>query len=127
MLAPPEAPATVSLAVGPHPGELAPDVVTKSSIMVGLGESEREVDQALDDLREHGVDVVTLGQYLRPSIKHLPVQEHVTPARFKAYEQRARRKGFLYAASGPLVRSSYKAAEFYLEGMLRRRGSETTA
>ncbi|MBK8978360.1 MAG: lipoyl synthase [Planctomycetes bacterium] len=101
--------------------QLRPDVITKSSLMVGLGESEREVEQAMDDLREHGVDVVTFGQYLRPTLKHLPVREHLSPARFKAYEQRALRKGFLYVASGPLVRSSYKAAEFYIEGMLRRR------
>lgn len=110
-----------SLAVLRRAKELSPGVVTKSSIMLGLGESEREVDRAMDDLREHGVDVVTFGQYLRPTLKHLPVREHITPARFKAFEQRALRKGFLYVASGPLVRSSYKAAEFYIEGMLRRR------
>ncbi len=106
--------------------ELQPDVVTKSSIMVGLGESEREVDTVMDDLRAHDVDVVTLGQYLRPSMLHLPVKEYVTPARFKALEQRALRKGFLYVASGPLVRSSYKAAEFYIEGMLQRRRQTAT-
>jgi lipoic acid synthetase len=106
--------------------ELQPDLVTKSSIMVGLGESEREVDTVMDDLRAHDVDVVTLGQYLRPSMLHLPVKEYVTPARFKALEQRALRKGFLYVASGPLVRSSYKAAEFYIEGMLRRRRQTAT-
>ncbi len=100
---------------------IAPGIVTKSSLMLGLGESEREVEQAMDDLREHDVDVVTFGQYLRPTLKHLPVREHVTPARFKALEQRAQKKGFLYVASGPLVRSSYKAAEFYLAGMLRQR------
>lgn len=105
--------------------ELAPDIVTKSSLMLGLGESEREVEQAMDDLREHDVDVVTFGQYLRPTLKHLPVKEHVTPARFKAFETRAKRKGFLYVASGPLVRSSYKAAEYYIEGMLRRRRGES--
>jgi lipoic acid synthetase len=104
--------------------EIRPDVVTKSSIMVGLGEGEREVDQVMDDLRAHEVDVVTLGQYLRPTMLHLPVKEHVTPARFKAFEQRATRKGFLYVASGPLVRSSYKAAEYYIEGMLRRREAD---
>jgi lipoic acid synthetase len=64
---------------------------------------------------------VTFGQYLRPTIKHLPVKEHVTPARFKALETRAGKKGFLYVASGPLVRSSYKAAEYYIAGMLRQR------
>lgn len=101
--------------------EINPDLVTKSSIMIGLGETEREVDRVMDDLRAQGVDVVTLGQYLRPSMLHLPVKEYVTPARFKALEKRALRKGFLYVAAGPLVRSSYKAAEFYIEGMLRRR------
>jgi lipoyl synthase len=97
------------------------DVVTKSSLMLGLGESEREVEQAMDDLREHGVDVVTFGQYLRPTLLHLPVREHLTPARFAALEQRALQKGFLYVAAGPLVRSSYKAAEFYIAGMLRQK------
>jgi lipoic acid synthetase len=86
----------------------------------------------MDDLREYGVDVVTFGQYLRPTLLHLPVREHVTPARFQALEARAMTKGFLYVAAGPLVRSSYKAAEFYLAGMLRQRkaiagaGSSTT-
>ncbi|MBL9077771.1 MAG: lipoyl synthase [Planctomycetes bacterium] len=100
---------------------LQPGIVTKSSLMLGLGESEREIEQAMDDLREYGVDVVTFGQYLRPTLKHLPVREHVTPARFAALEQRARKKGFLYVASGPLVRSSYKAAEYYLAGTIRQR------
>ncbi|MBM4059757.1 MAG: lipoyl synthase [Planctomycetes bacterium] len=100
---------------------LRPDVVTKSSLMLGLGESEREIDQAMDDLREHGVDVVTFGQYLRPTLLHLPVREHVTPARFAALERRAHKKGFLYVASGPLVRSSYKAAEYFLAAAIRRR------
>jgi hypothetical protein len=100
---------------------LRPDVITKSSLMLGLGESEREVDQAMDDLREHDVDVVTFGQYLRPTLLHLPVREHLSPARFAALEARAMTKGFLYVAAGPLVRSSYKAAEFYLAGMLRQR------
>lgn len=107
--------------------QLQPGVVTKSSVMLGLGESDREVEQAMDDLREFGVDVVTFGQYLRPTLKHLPVREHVTPARFAALEQRALGKGFLYVASGPLVRSSYKAAEFYIAGMLRQRQALATA
>lgn len=105
--------------------DLEPALITKSSLMMGLGESDREVEQAMDDLRRHGVDVLTLGQYLRPTLKHLPVREHVTPGRFKALEQRALRKGFLYVAAGPLVRSSYKAAEYYLEGVLRRRHKAT--
>ena len=106
--------------------DIRPDIVTKSSLMLGLGESEREVDQVMDDLRDNDVDVVTFGQYLRPTLKHLPVQEHVPPARFEALRQRALRKGFLYVAAGPLVRSSYKAAEYYIEGMLRRRQAATT-
>lgn len=101
--------------------KLRPGIVTKSSLMLGLGESEREVEQAMDDLREHEVDVVTFGQYLRPTLLHLPVREHLTPARFAALEARAMTKGFLYVAAGPLVRSSYKAAEFYLAGMIRQR------
>ncbi len=105
--------------------KLQPNIVTKSSIMLGLGETDRELDQTMDDLRDHGVDVVTFGQYLRPTLKHLPVREHVSPARFDALAAKARRKGFLYVASGPLVRSSYKAAEYYIEGMLRKQRSDS--
>ncbi len=106
--------------------QLLPGVVTKSSIMLGLGESDAEVEQAIDDLRAHEVDVLTLGQYLRPTLKHRPVREHIAPARFAALEQRALRKGFLYVAAGPLVRSSYKAGEFFVENMLRRRAAAST-
>jgi lipoic acid synthetase len=102
---------------------MRPGLVTKSSLMLGLGEGDAEVERALDDLRAHGVDVVTLGQYLRPTLKHLPVKEHVPPARFAAWEKRALRKGFLYVAAGPLVRSSYKAGEYFLHNMLRRRAA----
>jgi lipoic acid synthetase len=102
---------------------LRPGVVTKSSIMLGLGESDHEVELAMQDLRAHDVDVVTLGQYLRPTLKHLPVKEHIPPARFAALEKRAQRMGFLYVAAGPLVRSSYKAGEYFLENMLRRRAA----
>jgi lipoic acid synthetase len=98
--------------------ELRPGLVTKSSLMLGLGESERELDAAFADLRESGVDVLTLGQYLRPSLLHLPVLEYVTPARFDAYRDRALRMGFAYVAAGPMVRSSYKAAELWLHGRL---------
>ncbi len=100
--------------------EQNPEVVTKTSIMLGLGETERELDQCFVEIREVGVDVLTLGQYLRPSLLHLPVKEYVTPARFRALEQRALRYGFAYVAAGPMVRSSYKAAEFYLESRLGR-------
>jgi len=112
-----------SLQVLSRAKQRAPELVTKSSLMLGLGETEREIDQAMDDLRDADVDVVTFGQYLRPTHRHLPVSEYVSPGRFVAIQQRALRKGFLYVASGPLVRSSYKAAEYYIEGMLRRRRS----
>ena len=92
--------------------ELSPDVVTKSGVMLGLGEKETELFQTMDDLREVGCEVLTIGQYLRPSPKHLPVVEYIAPEQFNYYGDIARRKGFLYVASGPLVRSSYHAADF---------------
>src|SRR4051794_40211559 len=93
--------------------ELAPKIVTKSGVMLGLGERERELFQTMDDLREVGCQVLTLGQYLRPTPNHLPVVEYVTPERFDFYGQLARNKGFEHVASGPLVRSSYHAADFH--------------
>ncbi len=92
---------------------------TKSSIMLGLGETQEELTESFSDLRRHGVDVLTLGQYLRPSRKHLPVERYYSPGEFKSLEEEARNAGFLYAASGPMVRSSYKAAELFLEGLIR--------
>ncbi|NDG84118.1 MAG: lipoyl synthase [Proteobacteria bacterium] len=91
---------------------------TKSSIMLGLGETEEELARSFADLRSHGIDVLTLGQYLRPSPKHLPVEKYYTPEEFKNLEDRAKAAGFLYVASGPMVRSSYKAAELFLEGLI---------
>ncbi len=82
---------------------------TKSGIMLGLGETEEEVLQTLHDLRGASVDIVTLGQYLQPTKKHLPVQEFITPETFKKYETFAKDLGFRHVESGPLVRSSYKA------------------
>jgi len=87
-------------------------VATKSGLMLGLGESEPEVVQAMDDLRRHNVTVLTLGQYLRPSPKHLPVVEYIHPDTFEHYKSIALDKGFRHVASGPLVRSSYHAADF---------------
>ena len=87
-------------------------VVTKSGLMLGLGEKEEEIIQAMDDLRENEVTVLTLGQYLRPSAKHLPVIEYVHPDRFAKYKETAESRGFRHVASGPLVRSSYHAADF---------------
>jgi len=87
-------------------------VATKSGLMLGLGEREEELFQAMDDLREHHVTVLTLGQYLRPSPKHLPVVEFVHPDTFARYKEIALAKGFRHVASGPLVRSSYHASDF---------------
>ena len=87
-------------------------VATKSGLMLGLGETELELFQAMDDLREAGVTVLTLGQYLRPSEKLLPVVEYIHPDRFEFFKQIAEKKGFRHVASGPLVRSSYHAADF---------------
>lgn len=87
----------------------APQAITKTSLMVGLGETDDEIEQAMDDMREAHVDVVTLGQYMRPTKNHLPVQRFVTPEQFHQYREMALAKGFLEAVSGPLVRSSYRA------------------
>jgi len=92
---------------------LSPGVVTKSGVMLGLGETEPELFQTMDDLREVGCQVLTMGQYLRPSPKHLPVVEYITPEQFALYGEIARKKGFEHVASGPLVRSSYHAADFH--------------
>lgn len=92
--------------------ELLPSTTTKSGIMLGLGETENEIFQAMDDLREANVEVLTLGQYLRPTPQHLPVVEYITPETFNLYGDIARNKGFKFVASGPLVRSSYHAADF---------------
>ena len=92
--------------------EIAPAMTTKSGIMLGLGEEETEIFQAMDDLRGAGVQVLTMGQYLRPSPQHLPVVEYIRPEVFEQYREIAYRKGFEYVASGPLVRSSYHAADY---------------
>jgi lipoic acid synthetase len=88
-----------------------PKVLTKSSVMLGLGETDEEIAQTLDDLRAAGVDIVTLGQYLRPTANHLPIERFVTPAEFDKYREWALARGFLECVSGPLVRSSYRAEQ----------------
>ncbi|HXX32347.1 MAG TPA: lipoyl synthase [Myxococcaceae bacterium] len=93
---------------------------TKSSVMVGLGETEAELLGTFRDLRQAGVDVLTVGQYLQPSQYHLRVERFVPPAEFEAYRQAAAELGFLYVAAGPLVRSSYRAAEFFLRGLMEQ-------
>ncbi|MCM1151189.1 MAG: lipoyl synthase [Alistipes sp.] len=86
-------------------------VATKSGLMVGLGETDEEVLRTLTDLREAGVGIVTLGQYLRPTLEHYPVAAYIPPEKFEWYKSRALEMGFAYCASAPLVRSSYKAEE----------------
>ncbi|TDG42083.1 hypothetical protein AWZ03_011485 [Drosophila navojoa] len=98
-----------------------PNLITKSSIMLGLGETDAEVEQTMQDLREVGVECLTLGQYMQPTKRHLKVIEYVTPEKFKHWEQRGNELGFLYTASGPLVRSSYKAGEFFITSILANR------
>ncbi len=97
--------------------ELRPDGVTKSSLMLGLGESDEEVRSCLRDLREVGVGAVTLGQYLQPSQRCLPVEDYVTPQAFEAWAKEALAMGFSVVASGPLVRSSYRAGELAIEAL----------
>jgi lipoic acid synthetase len=99
-----------------------PRVATKSSIMVGLGEGRDEVVETMRDLRAVGVDILTLGQYLRPSSWHLPVIEWVSPEKFDALRDDGLALGFRYVASGPLVRSSYRAGELFLRGELEAKG-----
>ncbi len=106
--------------------EEKPGIYTKSSIMLGLGESNEEVDRTLIDLRSVGCDIVTFGQYLRPQKRHLPVVEYITPQKFNEWKERALELGFLYSASGPLVRSSYRAGEFFIKGLIKKGLFKTT-
>lgn len=92
--------------------EIDPTIYTKSGIMLGLGETKDEVVQTLQDLRDIGVDAVTIGQYLRPTMRHLPVVEYIHPTEFKEYEKIGEEMGFAFVASGPFIRSSYNAIEF---------------
>ena len=110
-----------SLGVLQYVKEREPGCFTKSSIMLGLGENDGEVLQTLQDLRAVGCDVVTFGQYLQPQARHLPVEEFVTPERFKEWQSTAESMGFLYVASGPLVRSSYRAGEYFMKGIIEKR------
>lgn len=95
-------------------------IYTKTSLMLGLGETDEEVRLAMLDMREAGVDVLTLGQYLRPTERHLGVVEYVTPDKFAMWEREGKEMGFRYVAAGPLVRSSYKAGEYFLNNMIRK-------
>jgi lipoyl synthase len=98
-----------TLGVLAHARRHRPSVITKTSLMVGLGETDDEIVEAMDDLRAVGVDIVTFGQYLRPTANHLPVQRYVTPEQFALYREWGLARGFMEVVSGPLVRSSYRA------------------
>ncbi len=115
-----------SLAVLAHARRIAPEIPTKSSLMVGVGETEDEVVQAMADLREVGVVALTIGQYLRPTPRHMPVRAWIEPEQFARYERIARQMGFEAVASGPLVRSSYRAGELALTELVRRLQAEVT-
>ncbi len=101
--------------------EISPKTFTKSSIMVGLSETKEEVIQAMKDLREIGVDFLTIGQYMRPTLRHLPVKEYLSIKLFEEYRKIGEKLGFLYVASAPLVRSSYKAGEFFISNLIEIR------
>jgi len=98
--------------------ELNPKIYTKSSIIVGFGETEEEVYETMKDLRNVNVDFLTIGQYLRPSRRHLPVVEFVSPSKFERYKELGLKLGFKYVAAGPLVRSSYRAGEFFIKSLI---------
>jgi len=97
-----------------------PTRYTKTSLMLGLGETDEEIMQTLKDLRAIDCDVVTFGQYLQPTQRHLKVIEYITPEKFKYWQTTAEELGFLYVASGPLVRSSYRAGEFFMKGIVEK-------
>ena len=98
--------------------------LTKTSLMLGLGETDEDIQKTLEDLRAIDVDVVTFGQYLQPTKRHVPVKEYITPEKFEEWQERAESMGFTYVASGPLVRSSYKAGEFFLKNYLKERKAQ---
>lgn len=108
-----------SLQVLENVKKIAPAVYTKSSIMLGLGETDNEVVQAMRDLRAIDVDILTMGQYLRPTASHIPVSRFVEPSKFEYFRQKALELGFLFCASAPFVRSSYKAGEMFMKGILK--------
>lgn len=136
-----------SLAVLEQAKRSVPGMVTKSSIMLGCGETDQQVLQTLRgkslpgmlkfycvyaffypvDLRNSGVDCVTLGQYIQPTKWHLKVKEYVPPEKFKFWEEIGNQLGFAYTASGPLVRSSYKAGEFFIKNILKERKERAKA
>mmetsp|Transcript_45847 Transcript_45847/g.53643 ORF Transcript_45847/g.53643 Transcript_45847/m.53643 type:complete len:419 (+) Transcript_45847:268-1524(+) len=108
-----------SLSVLARVKETNSHALTKTSVMLGLGETDEDIRATMNDLRNNDVDVLTFGQYLQPSKSHMPVKEYVTPEKFAEWQEEAESLGFKYVASGPLVRSSYKAGEFFLKNLIR--------
>jgi len=109
-----------SLSVLENVKKFSPKIYTKSSIMLGLGETDEEVVQAMKDLRKINVDILTIGQYLRPTDWHIAVNEYVAPEKFEYFRQKALELGFLFCAAGPFVRSSYRAGEMFVKNHLHK-------
>mgnify|MGYP001810736828 CR=1 FL=1 len=103
-----------------------PKLITKTSLMLGLGEKDEDILRTMEDLRKNNVDCLTFGQYMQPTKRHLKVTEYVTPEKFEYWKEVGDKMGFLYTASGPLVRSSYKAGEFFITNILKRRNNTNT-
>ncbi|KAH8490446.1 hypothetical protein Peur_065946 [Populus x canadensis] len=116
-----------SLSVLKHAKISKKGMITKTSIMLGLGESDNEVKEAMADLRAIGVDILTFGQYLQPTPLHLTVKEYVTPEKFAFWKEYGESIGFRYVASGPLVRSSYRAGELFVKTMVKESAKEAAA
>ena len=112
-----------SLSVLENVKKLNPGIYTKSAIMVGIGETDDEILQSMKDLRNVRCQLLTIGQYLRPTDWHIPVTNYIAPEKFRFYEEKAKELGFLYCASGPFVRSSYRAGELFIKNHLHKRKS----
>ena len=110
-----------------HAKKVNPRVVTKTSIMLGLGEEAHEIRQTMRDMRDAGVEIFTLGQYLRPSKRHMKVARMLPPEEYDGWREEGMAMGFKYVASGPLVRSSYKAGEVFMSAILEQRDAEEKA
>ncbi len=110
-----------SLQVLAHVKKVQPRIVTKSALMLGLGEQDDEIYQSMDDLLAAGVEILTIGQYLQPTLKHLAVESFVPPEKFDAFAEEGRKRGFAFVAAGPMVRSSYRAGELFIQHLVRER------
>ncbi|MCK6511552.1 lipoyl synthase [Myxococcota bacterium] len=110
-----------SLQVLAHVKKVQPQIVTKSALMLGLGEQDDEIYQSMDDLLAAGVEILTIGQYLQPTLKHLAVESFVPPEKFDAFAEEGRKRGFAFVAAGPMVRSSYRAGELFIQHLVHER------